>query len=63
MKTSYVIKKMMVDAKGKKTHVLLNDGNSEILEIPHKNIAEKMVEVLNENSDSGWVYEIIEIKD
>ena len=53
---------MMVDAKGKKTHVLLNDGNSEILEIPHKNIAEKMVEVLNENSDSGWEYEIVKIK-
>jgi hypothetical protein len=62
MKTQYAIKKIMVDNTGKKTHVLLTDGMSEVMEIPHKNIAEKMVEVLNENSDSGWTYELIEIK-
>lgn len=52
----------MVNNNGKKTHVLLTDGMSEVMEIPHKNIAEKMVDVLNENSDSGWVYELVEIK-
>lgn len=58
----YAIKKIMVNNNGKKTHVLLTDGMSEVMEIPHKNIAEKMVAVLNENSDSGWVYELVEIK-
>lgn len=52
----------MVNTRGKKTHVLLTDGNSEILELPHKNIAERMAKVLNENSDSGWVYEVVSIK-
>jgi len=62
METSYVIKKIMVNTRGKKTHVLLTDGNSEILELSHKNIAERMAKVLNENSDSGWVYEVVSIK-
>ena len=62
METSYVIKKIMVNTRGKKTHVLLTDGNSEILELSHKNIAERMAKVLNENSDSGWLYEVVSIK-
>jgi hypothetical protein len=62
MNIVYAIKKTMVDNKGKKTHVLLTDGSSQIMELKHENIAKKMVEVFNENSDSGWVYEIVEIK-
>lgn len=58
----YMIKKIMINSKGKKTHVLLTDGQSEILEIKQKNIAEKLIKVLNENSDSGWVYDICVIK-
>ena len=36
--------------------------NSEILEISSKSEAEKFVNILNENSDSGWMYEMIEVK-
>ena len=61
MNYTYAIKKRMVN-HGRTSHVLLTDGYSEVLELKHKNIAEKMVEVLNANSDSGWTYEIIEIK-
>jgi len=52
----------MVKPNGKKTHTLLTDGHSEILEINHENIAKNVIGVLNENSDSGWVYELVEIK-
>jgi archaellum biogenesis ATPase FlaH len=62
METSYIIKKIMANAKGKKTHVLLVDSHSEILEIDSKLEAEKFVNILNENSDSGWIYEMIEVK-
>jgi len=62
MEISYVIKKIMGNTKGKKTHVLLVDSQSEILEIGRKEEAESLVNILNENSDSGWIYELIEIK-
>ena len=52
----------MIKPSGKKTHVLLTNGQSEILEVKHKNIAENLINVLNENSDSGWIYELVEIK-
>lgn len=57
----YLIKKKMTDDNGKVTYVLLTDGQSEILEFREKDKdkAEKMVEVLNANSDSGWNYELI----
>ena len=60
--STFMIKKIMIKPNGKKTHVLLTDGQSEILEVKHKNIANNLVKVLNENSDSGWTYEIVEIK-
>ena len=60
--STYMIKKIMVKPNGKKTHTLLTDGHSEILEINHENIAKNVIGVLNENSDSGWVYELVEIK-
>jgi len=62
METSYLIKKIMADAKGKKTHVLLTNSQSEILDLDSKEEAENLVDILNQNSDSGWVYEMIEIK-
>ena len=46
----------MTDSKGKKTHVLLNDGLSQIWEIKDKTEAERITKVLGENSDSGWEY-------
>lgn len=52
----------MANAKGKKTHVLLVDSHSEILEISSEKEAVDLVNILNENSDSGWVYELIEVK-
>jgi hypothetical protein len=39
----------------------MTDNHSEILELPHKNIADKMAEVMNANTDSGCHYEVIEI--
>jgi hypothetical protein len=62
METSYVIKKIMADAKGKKTHVLLTNSQSEILELEYIEEAQRLVGILNQNSDSGWLYEVIEIK-
>ncbi len=46
----------MTDSKGKKTHVLLNDGLAQIWEIKTKTEAERITKVLTENSDSGWEY-------
>ena len=60
-KNMYVIKKTMINVEGKRVHVLMTDNHSEILELPYKNIAQKMAEVMNANTDSGWCYEVIEI--
>jgi len=60
MSVVYCIKKEMKDSKGKKTHVLMTDGSSEILELD-KDSAKKIVKILNANTDSGWNYEIIQI--
>ena len=43
---------------GKKTCVLILDGLSSILEIKQLDKALKMVEIFNQNSDSGWTYEV-----
>jgi len=62
METSYVIKKIMVDNKGKKTHVLITDAHSEVMEFDDIVEATRIVDMLNFNSDSGWTYELVEIK-
>jgi len=51
----------MTSQDGRVVYVLLTDGSSEILEYKEKDKdkAEKMVEVLNANTDSGCVYELI----
>ena len=59
---SFMIKKVMVNSRGKKTHVLLTNGHSEILEVKHENIVKNLINVLNENSDSGWTYELVRVK-
>lgn len=56
----YVIKKTLV-REGKKIHVFLTNGHSEVLEIAHENVANKLVEVMNENSDSGCFYEVLPV--
>jgi len=46
----YLIKKKMVNqTTGKTNYVLLTNGHSEILKIPHENFAHKLVEVININ--------------
>ena len=56
---SYNIIKIMTDPRtGKIMKVLLLDGLSSILEIKELDKALKMVEIFNQNSDSGWVYEV-----
>jgi len=57
---SYMIKKIF-NSNGKKTHVLMTNGNSEVLESNNKNKIEEMIHILNDNTDSGCVYELITI--
>jgi len=56
----YVIKKTL-NKNGKKSHVFVTNGYSEVLEIKHLNIANKFAEVMNENSDNGCFYEVLPI--
>lgn len=60
-KEVYSIRKTMTQG-GKVVHVLMTNGNSEILEMSDKTEAEKLVSILNANSDSGWSYSVIVIK-
>ena len=55
---SYNILKTMTDPSGKITKVLLLDGLSEILEVKELDQALKMVNIFNQNTDSGWKYEV-----
>lgn len=55
----YVIKKSFIK-DNRKQHVFLTDGHSEVLEVSEDE-ANKLVDVLNENSDSGCVYEALSI--
>ncbi len=63
MGNSYIIKKIMSDVKGNKKHVLLLDSQSEVLEMKSESEANKLIKILNLNSDSGWVYEIIVVRE
>jgi len=59
---SYLIIKKMKDPNlGKTTFTVLNNGLSEIMEIKEKKKAKELVKLFNENSDSGWTYEIKEV--
>lgn len=59
MAVIYCIKKIM-ERDGKPQHVLLIDGD-EVLEFRDKEKANKLAKVLNSNTDSGWVYEVIPV--
>jgi len=48
----------MTNPSGKVIKVLLLDGLSEILEVKELTQALKMVDILNQNTDSGWIYEV-----
>ena len=55
---SYNILKTITDYNGKKTCILMLDGLSSILEIKELDKALKMANIFNQNSDSGWTYEV-----
>ena len=55
---SYNILKTMTDPSGKVMKVLLLDGLSSILEVKELDQALKMTEIFNQNTDSGWRYEV-----
>ena len=55
---SYNILKTMTDSSGKIVKVLLLDGLSSILEVKELSQALKMIEIFNQNTDSGWRYEV-----
>lgn len=61
-KSSYQIKKFMKHPNGRPVHVLLLDGNSEIYESNNIKEVRAMCDILNSNTDSGWSYSIIEVK-
>tara|TARA_R110000765_G_scaffold405952_1_gene502732 strand:- start:38 stop:229 length:192 start_codon:yes stop_codon:yes gene_type:complete len=52
------MKTMRDPATGKTMNVLLLDGLSAILEIKELSQALKMSEIFNQNTDSGWTYEV-----
>jgi hypothetical protein len=62
MNEVYVIRKVMTNKYGKKLNILITDGHSEILEFNNIDEAEKLTLVMNENSDSGWLYYVVTIK-
>ena len=55
---SYNILKTMTSPLGKKTCVLMLDGLSSILEIKELGEALKIAKMFNQNTDSGWKYEV-----
>ena len=56
---TFRILKTMVEENDKTTFVLMNDGYGEILTLYSFGEAEKLVDMLNANSDSGWEYSIM----
>jgi len=56
--TYNIIKKMKDPKTGQVMMVLLLDGLSSILEIKGLDKALKMAKMFNQNSDSGWKYEV-----
>jgi len=61
-KETYMIKKTLFKKSDKVMHVFMTDGTSQVLEIKDFSVAEKFVEVMNQNTDSGCIYEIITVK-
>ena len=56
---AYNIMKIMIDPNtGKTIKVLMLDGLSSILEIKGLDQALKMAKIFNQNTDSGWKYEV-----
>jgi len=43
-------------------HVFMTDGSSQVLEMSNEKMATHFVEVMNNNTDSGCIYEVITVK-
>jgi len=56
--TYNIMKTMKDNGSGKAMSVLLLDGLSSVLEIKELSQALKMAEIFNQNTDSGWIYEV-----
>ena len=56
--TYNIIKKMKDKSTGNTIRVLLLDGLSSVLEIKELDKALNMAMLFNQNSDSGWEYEV-----
>ena len=61
-KETYMIKKTLLNNGDKVMHVFMTDGNSQVLEMKDFKTADKFVEIMNQNTDSGCIYEIITVK-
>lgn len=61
-KETYMIKKTLLNKGDKVMHVFMTDGNSQVLEMKDFKTADKFVEIMNQNTDSGCIYEIITVK-
>ena len=59
---SYMIKKTQRDQTGKKLHVFMTDGQSQILESQDIVRMKNLVDILNNNTDNGCEYELIIVK-
>jgi len=56
---TYNIVKSMKDSKtGKQVYVLLTDGLSQIWDLSSEKEANRLINIMNENSDSGWTYTV-----
>ena len=63
MSHSYMIKKTLLDKNVNKIqHVFMTDGSSQVLEMSNEKMATHFVEVMNNNTDSGCVYQVITVK-
>jgi hypothetical protein len=56
---TFRILKTMEKEDGETTFVLMNDGHGEILTLYSWAEAQKLVCILNANTDSGWEYSIM----
>jgi len=57
-----MIKKTLFNKSDKVMHVFMTDGSSQVLEMKDFKIANEFVEIMNQNTDSGCIYEIITVK-
>lgn len=62
MKESYVIIKNVKNTNGVTVPIILLDGLSEVMEFSDYEEANKMAQLFEINSDSGWKYTVRKIR-